>query len=53
MTRGVHEPNIYIDPQAEMVIARYASHPLAANIANDPHTLPAYHALALALLAER
>jgi CubicO group peptidase (beta-lactamase class C family) len=52
MARGVHGQNIYIDPQAEMVIARYASHPVAANIANDPHTLPAYHALALALLAD-
>ena len=51
MARGVHGQNIYIDPKAEMVIARYASHPIAANIANDPHTLPAYHALALALLA--
>lgn len=51
MARGVHGQNVYIDPKAEMVIARYASHPVAANIANDPHTLPAYHALALALLA--
>ena len=50
MARGVHGQNIYIDPQAEMVIARYASHPVAANIANDVHTLPAYHAMALALL---
>ncbi len=51
MARGVHGQNIYIDPKAEMVIARYASHPVAANIANDVHTLPAYHAMALALLA--
>jgi CubicO group peptidase (beta-lactamase class C family) len=50
MARGVHGQNIYIDPKAEMVIARYASHPVAANIANDVHTLPAYHAMALALL---
>ena len=50
MARGVHGQNIYIDPHAEMVIARYASHPVAANIANDVHTLPAYHAMALALL---
>jgi len=50
MARGVHGQNIYIDPKAEMVIARYASHPVAANIGNDPHTLPAYHAMAMALL---
>ena len=50
MARGVHGQNIYIDPKAEMVIARYASHPVAANIVNDMHTLPAYHAMALALL---
>lgn len=50
MARGVHGQNIYIDPKAGMVIARYASHPVAANIANDVHTLPAYHAMALALL---
>lgn len=50
MARGVHGQNIYIDPKAEMVIARYASHPVAANIANDVHTLPAYNAMALALL---
>jgi CubicO group peptidase (beta-lactamase class C family) len=50
MARGVHGQNIYIDPKAEMVIARYASHPIAANIGNDLHTLPAYHAMGLALL---
>jgi len=50
MARGVHGQNIYIDPKAEMVIVRYASHPIAANIGNDPHTLPAYHAMGQALL---
>lgn len=35
---------------AEMVIARYASHPVAGNAANDPTSLPAYHALARYLL---
>lgn len=44
--RGVHGQRIYIDPQAEMVIVRYASHPVAANAANDPITLPAFDALA-------
>jgi hypothetical protein len=51
MARGIHGQNIYIDPKAEMVIARYASFPQAANAFNDPTTLPAYHALALHLMA--
>lgn len=42
MARGVHGQGIYIDPKCEMVIARYASHPMAGNAANDPVTLPAY-----------
>jgi CubicO group peptidase (beta-lactamase class C family) len=51
MARGVHGQGIYIDPKAEMVIARYASHPAAGNAANDPVTLPAYMALAKDLTA--
>ncbi|HEV2157367.1 serine hydrolase [Bradyrhizobium sp.] len=51
MARGVHGQGIYIDPKAEMVVARYASHPVAGNAANDPVTLPAYMALAKALMA--
>lgn len=46
MARGVHGQALYIDPAAEMVIARFASHPTAANAANDPTSLPAFHALA-------
>ena len=46
MARGIHGQNIYIDPRAEMVIARFASHPVAANMANDVFTLPAYEAMA-------
>jgi hypothetical protein len=42
---------IYVDPKAEVVIARFASHPLAANANNDPTTLPAYHAIAKHLMA--
>lgn len=49
--RGVHGQTIYIDPKAEMVIVRYASNPVAGNAANDPTSLPAYHALAQHLLA--
>jgi CubicO group peptidase (beta-lactamase class C family) len=51
MARGVHGQGIYVDPKAEMVIARYASHPAAGNAANDPVTLPAYMALAKELMA--
>ena len=35
MARGVHGQGIYIDPKAEMVIARYASHPAAGNAASE------------------
>lgn len=43
---GVHGQRIYVDPKAERVIVRYASHPVASNSANDPVTLPAFEALA-------
>lgn len=48
--RGVHGQTIYIDPTAEMVIVRFASHPVAGNAANDPTSLPAYQAVAEYLL---
>ncbi len=51
MARGIHGQSIYIDPKAEMVIVRYAAHPIAANAGNDPLTLPAFHAVARALMA--
>lgn len=44
--QGVHGQTIWIDPSAEMVIVRFASHPVAANAANDPTSLPAYRAVA-------
>lgn len=44
--RGIHGQAIYVDPKAEMVVARLASHPMAANVHLDPTSLPAYHALA-------
>ncbi|MFC5698038.1 serine hydrolase domain-containing protein [Pseudomonas sp. GCM10022186] len=50
--RGVHGQAIYIDPTAEMVIVRYASHPLAGSSNFDPTSLPAYHALAKHLMAK-
>jgi hypothetical protein len=41
----VHGQAIYVDPAAEMLIARFGSHPLAGNVNIDPTSLPAYHAL--------
>ncbi|WP_373888439.1 serine hydrolase domain-containing protein [Massilia sp. 9I] len=52
MARGVHGQALYIDPAAEMVIARFAIHPEAANAANDPTTLPAFDALARFLMRD-
>jgi CubicO group peptidase (beta-lactamase class C family) len=51
--RGVHGQAIYIDPKAEMVITRFASHPLAANVNLDPTSLPAYDAVARHLMKGR
>jgi CubicO group peptidase (beta-lactamase class C family) len=46
MARGIYGQAIYIDPKNEVVIARYGSHPLAANTIQDPIILPAYRAIA-------
>ncbi len=46
MARGVHGQSLYIDPGADMVIVRFASHPEAKNAVIDPTSLPAYEALA-------
>lgn len=46
MARGVHGQAIYIDPKAEMVIARFASTYLASNKYIDPLSIPAYEAVA-------
>lgn len=51
MARGIYGQNIYIDPTAEMVVARLGSNTVAANTATDPVVLPAYQAAAEALMA--
>jgi len=51
--RGIHGQAIYVDPKAEMTVVRYASHPIAANGANDPVTLPAFRALAQELMKQQ
>lgn len=48
---GVNGQGIYIDREAEMVIVRFASHPVAGNRANTPVTIPAYDAVATWLRA--
>jgi len=43
--RGIFGQRLYIAPGAEMVVARFASHPIAASAANDPITMPSLIAL--------
>ena len=50
--RGIHGQAIYIDPTAEMVIARFATYPISFNAAIDPTSLPAYQAVADYLLTK-
>ncbi|MCP3392258.1 beta-lactamase family protein [Bradyrhizobium sp. CCGB12] len=38
--RGIHGQRLYIAPKAEMVVARFASHPLAKSAASDPIIMP-------------
>lgn len=51
--RGVHGQTVYIDPTAQMVVVRFASHPVAGNSANDPTSLPAYQAVADYLVGKK
>lgn len=37
---GIHGQRIYIAPKAEMVVARFASHPVAKNAASEPIITP-------------
>ena len=43
--RGIHGQRLHVAPAADMVVARFASHPVAASAANDPITMPALLAL--------
>ncbi|HET8746102.1 MAG TPA: serine hydrolase [Ramlibacter sp.] len=49
--RGIHGQRLYVAPKADMVVARFASHPVASSAANDPITLPAMLALGRMLRA--
>lgn len=46
LARGIHGQAIYINPMAEMVLVRFASHPIASNSRNDNISLPSYQAVA-------
>lgn len=48
--RGIYGQRVYVAPRAGLVVARFSSHPIAANAANDPITLPAFCALAQLLI---
>ncbi|MEO7361202.1 MAG: serine hydrolase [Gemmatimonadaceae bacterium] len=50
--RGVYGQTIYIDPVAQVVIVRLASHPVAANSGNDATSLPAYEAVVRYLMTK-
>ena len=43
--RGIHGQRLYVAPGADMVVARFSSHPISYSAANDPITLPALLAL--------
>ena len=50
--RGIHGQAIYVDPTAEMVIARFATFPISFNAAIDPTSLPAFQAVADYLMSK-
>jgi CubicO group peptidase (beta-lactamase class C family) len=49
--RGIHGQRLYVAPKAELVVARFGSHPIASSAANDPITVPALLALGQLLMA--
>jgi CubicO group peptidase (beta-lactamase class C family) len=49
--RGIHGQRLYVAPKAELVVARFGSHPIASSAANDPITVPALLALGQMLMA--
>jgi CubicO group peptidase (beta-lactamase class C family) len=51
--RGIHGQTSYVDPAAEMVFARFASNPVAANARFDGISLPAFQAIADRLMAKQ
>jgi CubicO group peptidase (beta-lactamase class C family) len=48
--RGIHGQRLYIAPAADVVIARFSSHPIATSSANDPISMPAFAAVCRLLM---
>jgi CubicO group peptidase (beta-lactamase class C family) len=48
--RGIYGQRLYVAPRAELVVARFCSHPIATSAGNDPVTLPAFAALCRLLM---
>jgi len=49
--RGIHGQRLYVAPAADVVIARYNSHPIATSAANDPITMPGFTAVCRLLMS--
>ena len=43
--RGIHGQALWIAPAADLVIARFGSHPVAGNAGNDPISIPMWQAI--------
>ncbi len=43
--RGIHGQALWIAPEADLVIARSGSHPVAGNAGNDPISIPMWQAI--------
>lgn len=43
--RGIHGQALWIAPAADLVIARFGSHPIAGNAGNDPISIPMWQAI--------
>jgi CubicO group peptidase (beta-lactamase class C family) len=43
--RGIHGQALWIAPEADLVIARFGSHPIAGNAGNDPISIPLWQAI--------
>jgi CubicO group peptidase (beta-lactamase class C family) len=43
--RGIHGQRLYVAPKAEMVVARFGSHPVPLSLASNPITIPQLLAL--------